>query len=169
MPLGIRDELRYLSGRRRCVNSRNQTLLLREKKASYNAQVNWKAAVEFLHRWQWLLGGVLAAAPAVYYGPRKALETWDWYVERCRDEPLLQIMRDRKLVPAEHNMAIEQQIGLSPPRTINMVIVSEGTYSVGDLSNITKRSRTSIGKSMRRLRAQRKIELDRGGFRLVQP
>ncbi len=113
------------------------------------------------------MGGLIAAVPAMYYGARKALETWDWYVHRFRDEPILQLMRDCKLVPAEHNFALEPQLGPNHlPATPNALIVKEGTYSVGDLSHITKRSRRSIGKSMRRLRAQGKVELYRGGFRL---
>ncbi len=131
--------------------------------------VNWKSAVEFLHHWQWLVGGTIAAAPAVYYGPRKALETWDWYAQRFRDEPILQLMRDCKLVSAEHNITLEPQIGPNhTPATPNTLILKEGTYSVGDLSHIAKRSHASIGKSMRRLRAQGKVELYRGGFRLKQ-
>ena len=128
--------------------------------------MNWGTLVQFVHRWQWLLAALVAGAPALYYGPRKALETWEWYVLRFRDEPILQLMRDCKLVPAEHNMPVEQQIGPSPPNTRNALIMKEGTYSVGDLAYITNRSRTSIGKSMRRLRAHGKVELYRGGFRL---
>jgi hypothetical protein len=131
--------------------------------------VNWKSAVEFLHHWQLLAGGIIAAAAAVYYGPRKALEAWDWYVHRFRDEPILQLMRDCKLVPAERNIALEPQIGPNhTPATPNTLILKEGTYSVGDLAHITKRSRLSIGKSLRRLRAEGKVELYRGGFRLKQ-
>ena len=135
--------------------------------------MNWKSVVEFLHHWQWLVGwlvgGIIAAAPVIYYGPRKALETWDWYVHRFRDEPILQLMRDCKLVPAEYNIALEKQLGPNHvPATPNALIAKEGTYSVGDLSHITERSHRSIGKSMRRLRAQGKVELYRGGFRLKQ-
>src|SRR5436190_264191 len=110
-----------------------------------------RLVVAFLHHWQWLVAALVAAVPTVYYGPRKAIETWDWYVQRFRDESILQVMRDCKLVPAEHDMALGQQIGPSPPKTSNSLILKEGTYSVGDLAHITKRSQTSIGKSMRRL------------------
>jgi len=131
--------------------------------------VSLQLLVEFLHRWQWLVGGIIAAAPASYYGLRKALETWDWYVLRFRDEPILQLMRDCKLLPAEYNFALEPQIGPNhAPVTPNSLIVRDGTYSLGDLSHITQRSRMSIGKSLRRLRAQEKVELYFGGFRLKQ-
>jgi hypothetical protein len=114
--------------------------------------------------WRWLL----VAVPAVYYGPRKVLEAWDWYVHRFRDEPILQVMHDRRLVPAESNYPMEQQLGPSHvPMTPNILIIKEGTYSVGDLSHILKRSHPSIGKSLRRLKAKGKVELYRGGFRLI--
>ena len=129
--------------------------------------MSWRAGIEFLHRWQWLVAATVAAVPTIYYGPRKALETWDWYVHRLRDEPILQAMRDLKMVPSEHNRPLEQQLGPSHvPITPNILIVKEGTYSVGDLAHTTKRSHASIGKSMRRLRAQGKVEQYRGGFRL---
>jgi len=124
--------------------------------------------VSFIHRWQWLVAAIVAGVPTLFYGPRKALETWDWYVNRFRDEPLLQIMRDRKMLPRELDTPLEQQIGPSPPMTSNALIIKEGSYSVGDLANILRRSRRSIGKSVKRLRAQGKIELHRGGFRLRQ-
>ena len=127
---------------------------------------NPKSVVDVFHHWYGVTAVVIGSASVLYYGPRKFLEAWDWYVDRFFDEPILQLMRDRKLVPAEHNMAIERQIGPTPPATSNTLIVKEGTYTVGDLSYITKRSRTSIGKSLRRLSAKRKIELYRGAFRL---
>jgi len=44
--------------------------------------------------------------------------------------------------------------------------MKDGSYSVGDLADILNRSHRSIGKSIRRLRAQGKIEQYRGGFRI---
>jgi len=45
-------------------------------------------------------------------------------------------------------------------------IAKHGSYSLGDLADILNRSHRSVGKSVRRLRAQGKIELDHGGFKL---
>jgi predicted transcriptional regulator len=45
-------------------------------------------------------------------------------------------------------------------------IAKHGSYSVADLADILNRNHRSIGKSVRRLRAQGKIELDHGGFKL---
>jgi hypothetical protein len=58
---------------------------------------------------------------------------------------------------------------LSGPGQASPTIISiakHGSYSVGDLADILNRSHRSLGKSVRRLRAQGKIELDQGGFKL---
>ena len=127
------------------------------------AVVNWRAFIDFLHRWQWLAAAIAASVPTVYYGPKKLLETWDWYVDRFRDRPILEVLREvripKKLAP------------FSPggPGEVSPTIISiakHGSYSVGDLADILNRSHRSVGKSVRRLRAQGKIELDHGGFKL---
>lgn len=48
--------------------------------------MDWKSGIEFLHRWQSLIGGVIVGTTAIYYGPRKALETWDWYARRFKEK-----------------------------------------------------------------------------------
>jgi hypothetical protein len=71
--------------------------------------------------------------PTVYYGPKKLLETWDWYVDRFRDRPILEVLREvripKKLAP------------FSPggPGEVSPTIISiakHGSYSVGDLADI---------------------------------
>jgi hypothetical protein len=129
--------------------------------------VNWRAVLSFIHSWQWLIGAIAVAVPVVYSGPRKVLETWDWYVDRFRDQPVLNAMRDGKLVPRHLTIPLMQPIGPSfAAPTQNTLIVKEGTYSVGDLANILHRTHRSIGKSVRRLKAKGKIELIRGGFKV---
>lgn len=125
--------------------------------------MSWRAFIDFLHRWQWLVAAIAASVPTVYYGPKKLLETWDWYVDRFRDRPILEVLREvripKKLAP----------FNPSGPGEVSPTIISiakHGSYSVGDLADILNRSHRSIGKSVRRLRAQGKIELDHGGFKL---
>jgi DNA-binding transcriptional ArsR family regulator len=120
-------------------------------------------AVDFLHHWQWLIAAVIAAIPAIYHAPKKALETWDWYLNRFRDRVVLDVLREvripKKLAP----------FNPTGPGQISPTIVSiakEGSYGVGDLADILNRSQRSIGKSLRRLKAQGKVELDRGGFKI---
>jgi|SRR5215469_1835743 len=127
--------------------------------------MNWRAVLSFLRSWQWLIAAIAAGVPIIYYGPRKVLETWDWYVDRFRDQSIMDAIRNRKLLPPEHNLLLQQH-GPSLPPTLNMLILKDGIYTVGDLANILNRSRRSIGKSSRRLSAQGKVELYQGGFRL---
>lgn len=119
--------------------------------------MSWRGVLGFFHNWQWLIGGILAAVPTFYYGPRKAVETWDWYVARFRDQAILDVMRDRTLL---HHKFVH------PEDNTNAVIAREGSYSVGDLAHLLDRSHQAIGKSIRRLKRRGTIEQHRGGFRL---
>lgn len=76
--------------------------------------MHWRSLVEFVHRWQWVVAGIgaLIAAP-ILYAPRRILEEWDWHTHRWFDEPILQAMHDLKMVPPEHNMPLEKQLGPS--------------------------------------------------------
>jgi hypothetical protein len=126
--------------------------------------------LELVHRWQWLIAAIGAAIAApILYAPRRILEEWDWHIHRWRDEPILRTMRDLKTVPPKHNLPLEKQLGPSHvPMTPNILIIKEGTYSVGDLSHILNRTHRSIGKSLRRLKAKGKVEVHKGGFRLTK-
>src|SRR5712664_3612687 len=99
----------------------------------YNAVVNWRAFIDFLHRWQWLVAAIAASVPTVYYGPKKLLETWDWYVDRFRDRPILEVLREVRIP--------EKLAPFSPagPGEVSPTIISiakHGSYSVGDLADI---------------------------------
>jgi hypothetical protein len=125
--------------------------------------VEWRPFIDFLHRWQWLAAAIAAGAPTVYFGPKKLLETWDWYLDRFRDRPILQVLREVRI---PKNLAPFTPTGPGEVSPTIISIAKHGTYTVGDLADILNRSRLSIGKSVRRLRAQGKIELHLGGFRL---
>jgi len=116
-----------------------------------------------MHRWQWLIAAIVAAVPTLYYGPRKVLETWDWYLDRFRDRPILEVLREVRI---PKNLAPFNPSGPGEIHPTIRDIAKHGSYSVGDLADILNRSHRSIGKSVRRLRAQGKIVLDRGGFKL---
>ena len=125
--------------------------------------MNWTKVVDFLLRWQWLVAAIAAGAPTVFYGPKKALETWDWYVDRFRDRPILEVLREVK-IPKKLAPCNPSGPGQVSPTIV--AIAKQGSYSVGDLANILNRSHQSIGKSIRRLREQGEVELDHGGFKL---
>jgi len=78
------------------------------------------------------------------------LETWDWYINRFFDEPVMDIIKDRRFRHYENRR-------------------EEDPYTVGDLARQLKRTHRSIGKSIGRLRRKDRIELYMGGFRPKQP
>ncbi len=110
----------------------------------------WHALWELIHTWQGAVLAVLAVLGGIYYGPRKMLETWDWYLNRFRDEPILDLMRERSLLATElRTHAIEG-------------------YSVGELAQALNRDQKSIANSLGRLKRKDRVELYHGGFRLKQ-
>jgi hypothetical protein len=52
---------------------------------------------DFLQTWQGTAVTVLAILGALYYGPRKLLETWDWYWDRYRDNDVFHLIARRKI------------------------------------------------------------------------
>jgi hypothetical protein len=89
--------------------------------------------------------------------------TWDFLIDRFRDRPVLDVLREVRL---PKNLAPFSPSGPGQVSPTIVAIAKYGSYSVGDLADILDRSHQSIGKSMRRLRAQGNIELYSGGFRL---
>jgi hypothetical protein len=78
------------------------------------------------------------------------LETWDWYINRFYDEPLLDILRQQALVRPEDR-----------PRPLQ-------GFGIGELAAKLNRSGPSVHKSIERLRAKDKVEFYFGGFRLKE-
>jgi hypothetical protein len=123
----------------------------------------WKAISAFFHTWYGTTAGTIGILLSIYNGVPQMFKTWDFLIDRFRDQPILQVLGEvrfpKKLAPF-HATGPGQ---ISPTVT---AIIKDGTYSVGDLADILNRSHQSIGKSVRRLRMQGKIELHKGGFRL---
>lgn len=117
--------------------------------------LTWRQLADFLKSWEGLAVAFLGAAAAVYYAPRKVLETWDWYVDRFLDSPVLNILRDRRLI---HRPVMNNWSPAPPPEEVE--------YGLPEIAEKLSRSRESVGKSLQRLRKQGKAELYRGGWRL---
>jgi len=98
----------------------------------------------------------IAVLTAIYYGPRKVLETWDWYVNRFLDEPVLKVLRDRRLIHASVLTNFGQP---NAPREI--------PYGEPELAETLERTRQSVGKSLYRLRGRGKVEIYKGGWRIT--
>jgi hypothetical protein len=125
----------------------------------------WRAIAAFFHTWYGTVAGTIGILATIYNGVPTMFQTRDFLIDRFRDRPILEVLREvripKKLAPFNPSGPGE----ISPTIT---AIAKHGSYSVGDLADILNRSHRSIGKSIRRLRAQGKIEQYLGGFRLKQ-
>lgn len=123
----------------------------------------WHKLTGFFQTWYGSVAGTIGILATIYNGLPQMVKTWDFLVDRFLDQPVLQVLHvvrfPKKLAP--FNPAGPSDI--SP--TVTM-IAKHGTYTVGDLADILNRSHRSIGKSIRRLTMQGKIEQNFGGFRL---
>lgn len=108
-----------------------------------------------LQTWQGIVLGILAFVGAIYYGPRKMLETWDWYWERFRDADVIVILYQRK---------ISGPIRSNYPQL--EAAASETPYSIPELARILGRKESSVCRSAKRLFRRGKIEPYQDGWRL---
>jgi hypothetical protein len=111
---------------------------------------SWSEITSFLHTWYGIATAITASALTLYYGPRQMLETWEWYLNRYLDEPVMDILREQGFLSKSARARPVEE------------------WSVGDLAKRLKRSQLSIGKSIGRLKRKNLIELYRGGFRLKE-
>lgn len=117
--------------------------------------LSWHEIGQFFRTWQGVAAACVAVLAATYYGPRKVLETWDWYIDRFRDAPVLGILQERRLV---HRASMQNWLPPPPPEEIE--------YGLPEIAERLKRSRKSVGKSLQRLRKRGKVEIYRGGWRI---
>jgi hypothetical protein len=99
---------------------------------------------------------------ALYYGPRKVLETWDWYLDRFLDQPIVDTMNELRM--PSRVMPDPRGSQYAAPTIVK--IVEDGSYSVNDLAIILNRSHKSIGGSLRHLQKKGTIVQQGGGFKL---
>jgi hypothetical protein len=83
-------------------------------------------------------GGMAVISASIYYGPKKVLETWDWYLHRFRDSAVFDVL--------------DQRIPSTGP--INAISVGKCCYPISAKEIAHKLSRTepSVLKSLRRLK-----------------
>jgi hypothetical protein len=119
--------------------------------------VHWHTFWAWLATWQ---GAAIAAVPvlaAIYYGPRKMLETWDWYWDRFRDNAVLFVIQRRKLIPAH---SVVTGSGPQP--------MKELPFSLKEIAEYLGRKESSVQKSIKRLKRHGKIEPFQDGWHLKQ-
>jgi hypothetical protein len=113
---------------------------------------------ELLRTWQGIVLGVLAVVGAIYYGPKKMLETWDWYWDRFRDNEVFLIICRRKLIPKPGGYVHSNFA--PPPPMVELPFFSK------EIADYLKRKEPSVQRSLTRLRRRGKIEPYQDGWRL---
>jgi len=92
-------------------------------------------------------GGLAAAGIAtLYYGPRKLMETWDWYMFRFRDRAVLDVIDEKRWTPG----GVNPDFAYIPSRLVPWRMV--------EIAHRLRRSEQSVGRSLRRLKESRKIQ-----------
>ena len=110
-----------------------------------------------MRTWEGAVPAAVAVLAAIYYGPRKMLETMDWYIDRFRDRPVLTVLKNR---------IFAQPLNQRPRKGGYIFPPTEAPYTAAYLSFRLNRSIKSITKSLDRLYAQDKIERYMDGWRL---
>jgi len=95
-------------------------------------------------------GAIAAGIPSAYY-VQAMLETWDWYVNRFRDEAVLDELRTRKFTQGRPPIPV---LG----KTLPAILPHEIPYSVQEISGLLRRSEKSVEKSLIRLRRRGRVE-----------
>jgi hypothetical protein len=113
-----------------------------------------------LQTWQGVVLSIIAALGAIYYGPKKMLETWDWYWDRWWDNEVYFLISRRKLIPQTGN-SFSNRSAVPPPK--------EMAYRVKEIADVLGRKEASVEGSIRRLRRRGKIEGYQDGWRARVP
>jgi hypothetical protein len=107
-----------------------------------------------LQTWQGVVLTILAILGAIYYGPRKMLETYDWYLDRFRDNDVFFLIQRRKMV------SMGAVANFAPPS------LKELPYTVKEIADHLARKESSIERSVNRLTKRGKLEPFQDGWRL---
>jgi hypothetical protein len=96
-------------------------------------------------------GGLLVAvAAAIYYGPRKMLETWSWYMYRFRDRAVHDVIDESRWA----NKITSTRIGVENVLTGQPYRLP---WRADEIADQLGRKRGSVVGSLKRLKAARKV------------
>jgi len=121
--------------------------------------MHWRDIWAWLHTWQGYVPTSIALATALYYGPQKVLETWDWYLNRFLDEDVLDVLRDRRFAHSYDD-------GIGPIQRPPVVPI-EIPYGENEIASKLSRTVKSVKKSLQRLRKKGKANTDSYGWKIV--
>jgi hypothetical protein len=123
--------------------------------------MRWAELWHFIRSWEGIVPSVVAVAAALFYGPKKVLEVWDWYLERFRDRHVWGILKYR--------IKVEQGPRFNPYQEAHGGLESasiEMPWTIKDIAETLDRSERSVAKSLSRLDDQDRAERYQGGWRL---
>jgi hypothetical protein len=113
----------------------------------------WRAVFTlfgFLKSW---IGALLAIAAALYYGPRKMLETWDWYVYRFIDSAVFEMIDE----PRVNSTVYHGREYVNVPAFLK-------AYSVREIAKALNRTEKSVVRSLKRLKKSKKAAVSKYGW-----
>lgn len=123
---------------------------------AYNVLVHWLTwhqIGQLLQSWQGVLAAGFALLGTAYYGPRKMLETWDWYIARIgHDDPVWAVVREPKYKPqsSQNNFTTYTKIELP--------------YTAKEIGDRIRRKESSVTRSLKRLEKRNKVKDVHGGW-----
>jgi hypothetical protein len=82
----------------------------------------WHQVGELFRSWQGVALAILSGLAAVYYGLRKLLETWEWYINQIgHDEPVWVIVREPKYKPHYNQNNVTSYSKVELPYTVHEI------------------------------------------------
>ena len=101
--------------------------------------LSWHELGEFLRTWQGAATAFVAALATIYYGPRKMLETYDWYMYRFRDHKVRRFLRS-SVIPSRLTALGEEGAKAVPklPREIGEAIGMPEKRVLGSLKRLER-------------------------------
>jgi hypothetical protein len=115
--------------------------------------LTWRQLWEFTKTWQGASVTALAVLASIYYGPKKVLETFDWYMDRFRDYKVREFLRS--------NM-IPRRLTAHGEMSAHAI-----ARSIIDISAGTKMSAKSVVGSLKRLRRRHHVTPDGENWKAV--
>jgi len=122
--------------------------------------MHWRTVWSWLRTWQGAVPATIAVLAAIYYGPRRMLETWDWYCERWWDNEVYFVISRRKIIPPAGG-AVQSNRNWPP-----VVRPTELAYTTKEIADYLGRKESSVVRSLKRLRRRGKIEPYQDGWRI---
>jgi len=104
--------------------------------------LTWRQIWDFLKSWQGVAVAALAGLGTVYYGPRKMLETYDWYLDRFFDSKVREFL--------ESNVTPEY-LTVHGPRRWGVA------KSIPDISAATRMSEKRVTACIERLKKKKLV------------